>query len=424
MSQSVSILITDSVLWLLMAYRRRRRRSPGCVSLPADTARLLGDCPRTASAPGAGVVTIGTVLRPEVRYARADDGVAIAYSVVGDGPVTIAVVSPLISQLELAWEEPALEHFWSRFAACARVVLFDRRGAGLSDRLPADERLDLAALALDIGAVLNACDAGQAALLGVTFGCPVAIGFAASHPDRVQALVLAGGFAKLTRLGEFDFAANPGLVDEWASSTARAWGSGAVFGARAPSLRDSARYREWAARMERHTCSPGSVEALCRCAAAIDVRPLLADLRMPVLVIHRQGDHAVPASDGRYLAEHIPGAEYAELPGEDHTLFVGDQRAVHKTVIGFLDRAVAGGAMSTALRRAARKDAAGTGWDALTPSEREVAALIASGLTNSQVASRLRMSPHTVDGRLRRVFAKLGVNTRVELTAEYARVTG
>ena len=196
------------------------------------------------------------------------------------------------------------------------------------------------------------------------------------------------------------------------------------FGARAPSMADSARYREWAARMERHTCSPGSVEALARWAAAIDVRPLLPGLHMPVLVIHRRGDRSVPVTDGRYLAEHIPGAEYAELPGEDHTLFVGDQRAVHQAIIGFLDRTVAGGALRAALRRADRKNVAGTGWDALTPSEREVAALIATGMTNSQVAARLHLSPHTVDGRLRRVFAKLGVNTRVELTAEYARVTG
>ena len=141
------------------------------------------------------------MLRPEVRYARAEDGVTIAYSVVGDGPVTIVFVSPLISQVELAWEEPALEHFWSRFAACARVVMFDRRGAGLSDRSPAGERLSLAALALDIRAVLDARDAGRAVLFGVTLGCPVAVHFAASYPGRVQALVLAGGFAKLTRLG-------------------------------------------------------------------------------------------------------------------------------------------------------------------------------------------------------------------------------
>jgi pimeloyl-ACP methyl ester carboxylesterase len=167
------------------------------------------------------VATIGIMLRPEVRYARADDGTAIAYSVVGDGPVTIVVVSPLISQLELAWEEPALEHFWSRFAACARLILFDRRGAGLSDPSPTGERIEFAALALDIEAVLDACDVGQAALFGVTFGCPVAVGFAASYPDRVQALVLAGGFAKLARLGGFDFEADPDQVAEWASSTAR-----------------------------------------------------------------------------------------------------------------------------------------------------------------------------------------------------------
>jgi pimeloyl-ACP methyl ester carboxylesterase len=159
------------------------------------------------------------------------------------------------------------------------------------------------------------------------------------------------------------------LAGEWAGSAARAWGSGAIFGGWVPSMAGSARYREWASRMEWHTCSPGSVEALCRWAAAIDVRLLLAGLRLPVLLIHRQGDSAVPASDGRYLAGHIPGAGYAGLPGEDH-------------------------------------------------------ALIAAGMTSSEVAARLRVSPHTVDGRLRRVYAKLGVHTRVELTAGYARVTG
>src|SRR5262249_56914881 len=133
------------------------------------------------------------MLPPEVRYARTDDGVAIAYSVVGEGPVTTVVVSPLISQVELAWEEPALEHFWSRFAACARVVMFDRRGAGLSDRSPSPERLGLAALALDIQAGLDARDTPQGVLFGVTFGCPPAIHYALSYPRPPPALVLAGG---------------------------------------------------------------------------------------------------------------------------------------------------------------------------------------------------------------------------------------
>jgi DNA-binding CsgD family transcriptional regulator len=163
---------------------------------------------------------------------------------------------------------------------------------------------------------------------------------------------------------------------------------------------------------------------LYRWAATVDVRPLLAGLRVPTLVIHRQGDRYLPVTHSRYLAEHIPGAAYAELPGENHTLFLGDQRATVGAIIGFLDRQVAGGALRAALRRADRKNVAGTGWDSLTPSEQEVARLVAAGTTNNEVATRLAMSPHTVDGRLRRVFAKLGVNTRVELAAEYARVTG
>ncbi len=364
------------------------------------------------------------MLRADVRYTRTTDGVTIAYSSVGEGPVTIVVVSPMVSQLELAWEEPALEHFWTRFAAVARVVTFDRRGSGLSDRSPTGERLGLAALVTDIQAVLDSTDTDRAVLFGVTLGCPIAIQFAASYPDRVRALVLAGGFAKLTRLGRYDFEADPTQVDEWAAHYAGAWGTGAILGAGAPETQNDARYRDWAARLERHTCSPGSVEALCRWAATIDVRPLLAGLQIPTLVLHREADRLVPASDGRYLAEHIPHAVFAELPGAIHTLFLADQRTTIDTVVAFLDGAITGGALRAALRRADGKNAAGSGWDSLTPAEKEVARLVATGMTNRQVAARLGKSPHTVDGRLRRVFAKLGVETRVELTSEYARVSG
>ena len=144
----------------------------------------------------------------------------------------------------------------------------------------------------------------------------------------------------------------------------------------------------------------------------------------PALVIHREGDRLVPPSDGRYLAEHIPEAVYAELPGETHTLFLGDQRRTVDTIIAFLDDKIAGAPLRSALRRADGKNAAGTGWESLTPAEQEVVRLVATGMTNREVAARLGKSPHTIDGRLRRVFAKLGVQTRVELTSEYARVTG
>jgi pimeloyl-ACP methyl ester carboxylesterase/DNA-binding CsgD family transcriptional regulator len=361
------------------------------------------------------------VLRPTVRYARCDDGVSIAYTSVGEGGLTILLVSPVISQVEVAWEEPALEQFWSRLAAFARVVMFDRRGTGLSDR-PAVQEPSLDAAALDIKAVLDSCETPRAVLFGVTLGCPIAVHFAATHPDRADALILAGGFAKLNRLGGFDFQGDPAQVDEWAARTALAWGSGTVLGANAPAMRDNVRYREWAARLERHTCPPGSVEALCRWAAKIDVRPTLGGLRVPTLVLHRAADRSVPSAEGRYLARHIPGAEFVELPGEEHTLFLGDQRSAVDAVVRFLNRVLAGGTLRPAARRSAAMGGVGGGWDSLTPAEQEVARLVAAGMTNSQIATRLRMSPHTVDGRLRRVFAKVGVNTRVALTAEYARV--
>ena len=135
-------------------------------------------------------------------------------------------------------------------------------------------------------------------------------------------------------------------------------------------------------------------------------------MRAPTLVIHRTDDTGTPVEHGRYLAQHIPGATYVELPGEDHTFFLGEQQPMLDAILTFLDERVAGGALGSAVRRAERKNTFGYGWDSLTPSEREVAVLVAQGLTNSEVAERLRMSRYTVDGRLRRVYVKLDVGTR------------
>ncbi len=326
------------------------------------------------------------MLRPEVRYASADDGAAIAYSVVGDGPITIVLVSPLTSHLEVIWEEPALEHLISRLGICSRVVLFDRRGIGLSDPSPVPgEAAGLPRLAADMAAVLDSCDTRTAVLMGVTFGAQLAVQFGADFPDRTQALILVGGWAKLTRILQFDFEADPG---------------------------------------ERNTASPGTVAAMLRWAARLDVRPLLDRLRVPTLVLHRADDRTVPVEHSKFLAEHIPGATRIELPGEAHTIFLGDQRPLIDAIVRFLDREVTDGALRTALRRADRRNASSRGWRSLTPAEREIAELVAAGLANREIAARLHISRHTVDGRLRRVFAKLGVNTRVEVTVERARVSG
>jgi DNA-binding CsgD family transcriptional regulator len=225
------------------------------------------------------------------------------------------------------------------------------------------------------------------------------------------------------RIMQFDFETDPSQIDAWAEATARRWGTGTNLAAHAATIRESTRYREWAARVERNASSPGAVVAMLRWAAGLDARPLLGQLRAPTLVLHRAADRTVPVEHSRYLAAHIPGATLVELPGDAHTIFLGDQRPVIDAMVGFLDREVAGGALRAALRRADRRDASARGWRSLTPAEREIADLVAAGMTNGEIAARLHISRHTVDGRLRRVFAKLDVNTRVAVTAERARLT-
>jgi pimeloyl-ACP methyl ester carboxylesterase/DNA-binding CsgD family transcriptional regulator len=363
------------------------------------------------------------VLRPQVRYARAADGAAIAYAAIGSGPVTIVMVSPLISQLELAWEEPTFEHFFTRLGVGARVVLFDRRGSGLSDHaVSSTEQLSLPRLAGDVAAVLDAVGAPRTAVLAASLGGPIAIRFAVDHPTRTSALVLIATSPRLTRATGYDAGMDPTGVDAWVDAVVDRWGQGASVEADGPSMAGNERYREWAARLERHTASPGGVHLAVGASFAYDVRPLLPAVRVPTLVIHRTDDPGAPVEHGRYLAAHIPGAAYVELAGAEHTYFLGDHDTMLGTVRDFLDAHVAGGSLQAASRRAERRNAYGSGWEALTPSEREVALLAAQGLTNADIASRLGRSRHTIDGRLRRVFHKLGISTRVDLAAEVARL--
>jgi pimeloyl-ACP methyl ester carboxylesterase/DNA-binding CsgD family transcriptional regulator len=363
------------------------------------------------------------VLRPAVRYARADDGVAIAYSTIGDGPITVGFVSPFISQLEIAWEEPAFEHFITRLAVGTRVVLFDRRGSGLSDQSASTpDELGLSRLALDVLAVLDATETDRAVVVGASLGGTTAAQFAFDHPARTRALVLIASSPRLTIAPGYDGGIAPDDVEEWIERAVATWGSGASVEAEGHSMSGNVRYREWAARLERHTSSPGGVAMTLRAAFGYDVRPLLSEIRVPTLVVHRRGDPGATVEHGRYFAEHIPDSTYVELPGEEHTYFLGDHDAMLRAIRSFIDERVADGAIGAAVRRAERRSNYGYGWDALTPAEREVAGLVAQGLTNAEVADRLRTSRFTVDGRLRRVFTKLEVSTRVELTAEYGRL--
>jgi class 3 adenylate cyclase len=250
---------------------------------------------------------------PETRYAKSGD-VRIAYQVVGDGPFDLVYVPGFVSNIELSWEMPERAHFLSRLSAFSRLILFDKRGTGLSDRdvgiAHLEERMD------DVRAVMDAAGSESAALFGASEGGPMSLLFTASYPQRARALVLYGSFAQPSHwLSDDKFNKDIELID-------RLWGTGKYMSARhmPRGLFDEA-VRRALARFERQSASPSAVIAIRRMNREIDVRPVLPAIRVPTLVLHRVGDSAVSVDLGRYLAANIPGARYVELPGTDHNPF-------------------------------------------------------------------------------------------------------
>ena len=246
-----------------------------------------------------------------IRYARSGD-VHIAYRIFGDGPRDIVLIPGTLSHVELLWEVPSNEHLLKRLTAFARVIVFDKRGQGLSDRVAEqtlEERIG------DVRAVMDAAGSERATIYGWSEGGPMCLMFAATYPERTSALVLYGTFASMrnepwgvTRKG----------LDQFLGQLDNHWGEGVLLLLNAPSRRNDQAFLQWFARIERAASSPGSVLTLMRANYEIDVRHLLPAIRVPTLILHRAGDELVPIRAGRYLAEHIPGAKYAEIPGTDH----------------------------------------------------------------------------------------------------------
>jgi len=255
-------------------------------------------------------------LQHDTRYAKSGD-VHIAYQVFGNGPLNLVFAPPFVSNIENYWSAPDFARWLTRLASYARVVMFDKRGTGMSDRvseLPGlDQRMD------DLRAVMDAAGMEQAALLGVSEGGPLTAFFAATYPNRCRALVLYGSFARFSSwlptkeaLAEF-----LGYIDQ-------AWGSGGSLPLFAPSIANDPGGQQWWARFERLGASPAAASALMRMNSQIDISGILSTIQVPTLVIHRTEDVTINVEGGRYLAEHIPGARYIELPGKDHIPFVGD----------------------------------------------------------------------------------------------------
>jgi pimeloyl-ACP methyl ester carboxylesterase len=273
-----------------------------------------------------GVVTRGEycAVEPETRYATSGD-VSVAYQVVGEGPEHLVLAPGFLSHLELAWEEPSLRRFLLRLASFRRLVIFDKRGTGLSDptlRAPTlEERTD------DLRAVMDAAGVERAAILGFSEGGTMAMMFAAQHPERTSALVLYGTWARLLRAPDNPDGVEPEELERFGRLVER-WGSGAGLGAWAPSRRDDPRLRDWWARLQRQGASPSVARTLFSSYADLDARCLLGSIHVPSLVLHRRGDRMVPIGLGRQIAERIPDARFVELEGEDHLYFVGDTEAL------------------------------------------------------------------------------------------------
>jgi len=255
-------------------------------------------------------------MQPVTQYAKSGD-VHIAYQAFGDGPINLVMVPGFVSNVENYWDEPDLARFLNHLASYARVVTFDKRGTGMSDRvaeLPSlDQRMD------DLRAVMDAAGMEQAALLGISEGAPLCVLFAATYPDRCRAMVLYGSFSRFSYWFPTDeaLAAFFGYVE-------KAWGTGGSVERFAPSRASDVTFQRWWGRNERLGASPAAVTALMRMNSQIDISAILPAVRVPTLVIHRTGDKTVNIEGGRNMAAHIPGARLVELEGIDHIFYVGE----------------------------------------------------------------------------------------------------
>ncbi len=266
------------------------------------------------------VVSFDAVEVPRTRYALASGGVRVAYQVVGEGPLDLVCVPSAGSHMEVYWEEPSVARYLRRLASFARLILFDKRGVGMSDRVAGvptlEERMD------DVRAVMDAAESSRASLCGMSEGGAIAAMFAATHPARVASLVLLGAATRCW-LPPGVNADDPAVV----AYVEEHFGDGSSLDLGAPSVAHDDRIRAWAGRAERLGMTPTTLLTLIKMNTSFDARSVLPAVAVPTLVIHRDGDLAVPVEQGREAAELIPGARYVELPGSDHLPYFQDPEA-------------------------------------------------------------------------------------------------
>jgi pimeloyl-ACP methyl ester carboxylesterase len=256
----------------------------------------------------------------QIRYAESD-GLQIAYEVFGEGPRDLVLVHGWVTNLELIWGHPRVARALERLGSFCRVLNFDKRGTGLSDRVPLhrlptlEERMD------DVRAVMDAVGCERAVLFGHSEGGPMSVLFAAAYPERVEGLVLYGTFAMRRWHEDYPWAPTPEERERHVRAVREGWGGIVHLPELAPGVMNDEEFREWWARYLRSSASPAAAAALTSMNSDADVRAVLPTIHVPTLVVHRTGDRRTDVRGARWMAEQIPGARYVELPGEDHLIW-------------------------------------------------------------------------------------------------------
>jgi pimeloyl-ACP methyl ester carboxylesterase len=271
---------------------------------------------------------------PETRYAKSGD-LRIAYQVVGSGP-PLVVSDQWFGNVDAQWEFPPMERLLRRLASFGRLVLFDKRGTGLSDPVPLGRVPTLEEWMDDLRAVLDALGIQRTALLCGVGASYLGLLFAATYPHRTRALVLVNGYARMSQAPDYPWGRSETEIGEYIETARERWGEGVTFDAFAPSVAADDELRRVGARYERQWASPSGYAALTSLRAENDLRHVLPAIRVPTLVIHRAEVVRVPPQHGRYLAEHIPDARYVEVPGIDTFLWAGDPEPILGEVEEFL----------------------------------------------------------------------------------------
>lgn len=277
----------------------------------------------------------GMPVPPVTQYARAGD-LHIAYQVVGEGAFDLLWVPGWVSNVEAGWEDPDLAAFLDRLASFSRLILFDKRGTGLSDPVPLNALPALEERMEDVHAVLNAVGSERAALFGYSEGGNLSVTFAASHPERTRAVVLFGAFAKRRWSADYPWAPTDEERRSEIDLVQENWGGEMDLRTLAPSRAHEPAMRARISRYLRRSASPGAAAALLRMNTEIDIRAALPSITVPTLVIHRSGDLEAKVEEGRWIADRIPDARYVELPGSDHLPWIGNSELVLDEVQGFL----------------------------------------------------------------------------------------